>query len=72
MEILCSTFLVILLFLSNNEYPENFFLDGRSDRILPFNYFLHINKVETGILPNEFKHIIYKDEFLKKYPNEWF
>lgn len=72
MEILCSTFLVTLLFLSNDIFPENFFFNANNDkRILPFNYFIHINKVKTDILPNEYKHIICRNEFFKKYPGEW-
>ena len=72
MEILCSTFLVTLLFLSNNKFPENFFLfPDNKKRILPYNYFIHINKVETGILPIEYQHVVNKEEYFKKYPKEW-
>lgn len=71
-EIICSTFLVVLLFLSNDIFPENFFFDGNNGkRILPFDYFIHINKVKTEILSNEYKHIVYKEEFFKQYPGEW-
>ena len=32
---------------------------------------LNISKVKTEILSNEYKHVVYKQEYFKQYPCEW-